>query len=177
MFGVIVPRINDGPTDEQRQALLAVARSATPADLSILEAALTELQSDRPILLTTLPGSNNDKLWSQMVELGWMQAAEPLDVRVLSKVYVINPAASDAIRTFLADNARSAAMTAIINEFRGNIPPMLIDAVHGADGTPGDLAILLAGIVEGTMRRAIKPGLHDEFLREVAKVADAMRSD
>jgi hypothetical protein len=43
-------------------------------------------------------------------------------------------------------------MTAIINKFRRDIPPMLIDAVHGADGTPGDLAILLAGIVEGTMR-------------------------
>jgi hypothetical protein len=58
-----------------------------------------------------------------------------------------------AIRTFFfADNARADAMTAIINKFRRDIPPMLIDAVHGADGTPGDLAILLAGIVEGTMR-------------------------
>ena len=161
--------------DEQRQALVAVARCATPADLSILQAALTELALNRPILLTTMPGSNNDKLWSQMVALGWMQAAPPLDARVLSKVYVINPAAGDAIRTFFADNARADAMTAIINKFRGDIPPLLIDAVHGADGTPGDLAILLAGIVEGTMRRAIKPELHDEFLREVAKVAAAMR--
>lgn len=161
--------------DEQRQALVAVARCATPADLSILHAALTELPSDRPILLTTMPGSNNDRLWSQMAALGWMQAAAPLDARVLSKVYVINPAAGDAIRTFFADNARADAMTAIINKFRGDIPPLLIDAVHGADGTPGDLAILLAGIVEGTMRRAIKPELHDEFLREVAKVAAAMR--
>jgi hypothetical protein len=48
--------------------------------------------------------------------------------------------------------------------------------VRGADGTPADLAILLAGIVESTMRRAIKPELHDEFLREVAKVAEGMRS-
>ncbi len=92
------------------------------------------------------------------------------------KGYVIIPAASDAIGAFLADNARASAMTSIINEFRGSIPRMLIDAVHGADGTPGDLPILLASIVEGTMRRAIKPDLHDEFLREVAKVADAMRS-
>ena len=53
----------------------------------------------------------------------------------------------------------------------------LIDAVHGVDGTPAHLAILLAGVVEGTMRRAIKPELHDEFLREVAKNAEAMRSD
>jgi hypothetical protein len=163
--------------EEQRQALLAVARLATPADLSILQAALTALLPDRPTLLTTAPGSNNDELWSQMAALGWMKATEPLEARVLSKVYVVNPDAGDAIRDFLADNARADAMTAVINEFRGTIPPMLIDAVHRAEGTPGDLAILLAGIVERTMRRAIKPELHDEFLREVARVAEAMRSD
>jgi hypothetical protein len=105
-----------------------------------------------------------------------MNAAEPLDAPVRSKVYVVNPAAQDEIRGFLADNAKAEAMTAIINEFRANIPPVLIDAVRGADGTPSDLAILLASIVESTMRRAIKPELHDEFLREVAKVAEGMRS-
>jgi hypothetical protein len=162
--------------DKQRQTLKAVARTATPADLSILQAALTELSPDRPTMLTTTPGSNNDKLWSEMVALGWMSAAEPLDVPVRSKVYVVNAAAQDEIREFLADTARAEAMTAIINKFRTNIPPMLIDAVRGADGTPSDLAILLAGIVEGTMRRAIKPELHDEFLREVANVAEGMRS-
>jgi hypothetical protein len=162
--------------EEDRQALLAIARSATPADLSILQAALTDLHSDRPTLLTTMPGSNNDKLWSKMVALGWMQAADRLDARIPSNVYVINPAESDAISTFLADNARANAMTSIINEFRASIPPMLIDAVHGANGTPGDLAILLASILDRTMRRAIKPELYDEFLREVARVAGAMRS-
>lgn len=162
--------------DEHKQALQAIARAATPGDLSILQAALTELHPERPTLLTTSPGSNNDKLWSQMVALGWMNAAEPLDVPVSSKVYAVNPAAQDEIRGFLAENARAEAMTAIINKFRADIPPVLIEAVHGVDGTPSDLAILLAGIVEMTMRRAIKPGLHDEFLREVAKVAEKMRS-
>ena len=162
--------------DKQRQALQAVARSATPGDLSILQAALVELSPERPTMLTTTPESNNDRLWSAMVALGWMNAAEPLDAPVRSKVYVVNPAAQDEIRGFLADNAKAEAMTAIINEFRANIPPVLIDAVRGADGTPSDLAILLASIVESTMRRAIKPELHDEFLREVAKVAEGMRS-
>jgi hypothetical protein len=164
-------------SEVEREALLAVARCATPADLSILDAALMHLASDRPTLVTTMPGSNNDKLWSQMAALGWMRPAGRLDPRVISKLYVIDPAAGDAIRAFLADNARAEAMTEIINEFRGKIPSMLIDAVHGVDGTPAHLAILLAGVVEGTMRRAIKPELHDEFLREVAKVAEAMRSN
>jgi hypothetical protein len=163
-------------SDQQRQTLRAAARTATPADLSILQAALAELRPDRPTMLTTTPGSNNDKLWSEMVALGWMSAAAPLDVPVRSKVYVVNPAAQDEIREFLADTARAEAMTAIINEFRANIPPRLIDAVRDVDGTPSDLAILLAGIVESTMRRAIKPELHDEFLREVARVAEGMRS-
>jgi hypothetical protein len=48
--------------------------------------------------------------------------------------------------------------------------------VRGADGTQADLAILLPSKVEGTMRCGIKPKLHDEFLREVAKVSEGMRS-
>jgi hypothetical protein len=92
--------------DKQGQALQAVARSATPADLSILHAALMDLSPERPTMLTTVPGSNNDRLWSEMVALGWMNAADPLDVAVPSKVYVVNPAAQEEIRGFLADNAR-----------------------------------------------------------------------
>jgi hypothetical protein len=166
----------DTMNDAQRQNLRALARAATPADLSILQAALTELSPDRPTLLTTAPGSNNDKLWSEMAALGWMSTADPLDIPVRSNVYRLNQEAQAAIKEFLADTARADAMTAIINKFRADIPPVLIEAVHGVDGTPSDLAILLAGIVEMTMRRAIKPGLHDEFLREVAKVAEKMRS-
>lgn len=145
--------------DEQRQALLAVASSATPADLSILDAALMDLGPVRPALLTTMPGSNNDKLWSQMVAVGWMNEVDPVDSRVLSKLYAINPSAGEDVRAFLADNSRANAMTAALNEFREKVPPMLIGAVHAANGTPSDLAILLAGIVERTMRRAIKPEL------------------
>jgi hypothetical protein len=96
--------------DKQRQALQALARSATPADLSILQAALTELRPERPTLLTTTPGSNNDKLWTEMVALGWMTASDPLDAPVSSKVYVVNPAPQDALREFLAETARSDAM-------------------------------------------------------------------
>lgn len=171
-FGPDTKAVND----QQRQALKAVARAATPADLSILQAALADLRPDPPTLLATTPGSNNDKLWSVMVTLGWMTAGESLDAPVRSRVYVVNPAAANAIRDFLADNARAEAMAALINEYRAKFPPMFIDAVRGADGTPADLAILLASVVESTMRRAIEPELHDEFLREVARAAESLRS-
>jgi hypothetical protein len=162
--------------DEQREALKSIARPMTAGDLSILEAALQDLSPERPTLLTTSPGSNNDKLWSAMIAVGWMSAGEPLDVPVPSKVYVINPEAKQEIGEFLADNARADAMTAILNDLRARIPPMIIDPVRGANGTPADLAIALAAVVESTMRRSIKPELHDEFLREVGRVSEAMRS-
>jgi hypothetical protein len=95
--------------DVQRQTLHTVARAATPADLSILHAALTELSPERPTLLTTVPGSNNDKLWTAMVALGWMTATDPLEVAVPSKVYVVNPAAQDEIKGFLAGNGTALA--------------------------------------------------------------------
>ena len=163
-------------TKEQRQELLALIRVMSAGDLSILQAAIQELGQERPVMVTTTPGSNNDVLWSKMAALGWMSAAEPLDVPVHSKVFVLNTTAKEPISTLLSDNLRAEAMTKIINDLRSDIPAQLIAAVHRVDGTPADLAIMLAGIVESTMRRAIKPELHDDFLREVAKVAEAMRS-
>lgn len=145
------------------------------ADLSILRAALEEPGAQPPILLTTIPGSKNDVLWTAMVAHGWMTCAEPLDVEVASKVFQINAAEKESIRRFLAD-LHSESMTKLVNELRADIPPKLIEAVHRVDGTPADLAIMVAGIVENTMRRALKAHLHDDFLREVARVAEEMRS-
>lgn len=163
-------------SDEQRQALEAIARHMTPADLSILEAALGDLRSEQPTLLTTTPGSNNDRLWSQMTAMGWMKRSDPLEVPADSRLYTINAGAHDEISGFVAENVRKNAVIAAINELRATIPPALIDRVRAADGRPLDLAMMLAGIVEATMRRAIKPELHDEFLKEVARLAQQMRA-
>ncbi len=161
---------------EHKPDFQTLSRAMSAGDLSILQAALEEPDEERPIMVTTIPGSNNDLLWTEMVALGWMSTAEPLDAPVVSKVFLINPTAKEPIRRFLAERSHSESMTKIINDLRADIPPKLIEAVHRVDGTPADLAIMLAGIVESTMRRAIKPELHDEFLREVAKVAEGMRS-
>jgi hypothetical protein len=162
---------------EQKPDLATLGNAVSAADLSILRAALEEPVSEQPVLVTTTPGSKNDLLWTAMVALGWMSHAEPLDVPVPSKVFRINPTAKQSIWEFLAARIHSEAMTKLINDLRAEIAPKLIEAVHRVDGTPADLAIMLAAVVESTMRRAIKPELHDEFLREVAKVAEAMRSN
>src|SRR5271154_4400745 len=88
--------------DSQRQALLALARVETRPDLATLEAALKELGPDRPVQLTTTPGSDNDRLWAQMAALDWMAVRKPLDIAVSSSVYEINPTAEQEIRDFLA---------------------------------------------------------------------------
>lgn len=135
-----------------------------------------ELDGAQPVSMATAVGSNNDRLWTEMAVLGRMTANAPPDLPAGTRGFRINLEAKSVIADFLAKCQHSALMTKIINDLRASVPPWLIDAVHGVDGTPADLAILLGGIVESTMRRAIKPHLHDEFLREVAKVAQQMRS-
>ena len=163
---------NDAP-----ESLMTMGRQMTESDVSTLLAALDELDSEQPVALATSLGSGNDHLWTGMAALGWMSPEAAADMPAGTRAFRINPEARGAIAAFLAKCRHSAAMTQLINDFRASVPPPLIEAVHRVDGTPADLAILLAGIVESTMRRAIKPELHDEFLAEVAKVAQKMRSN
>jgi hypothetical protein len=144
--------------------------------ISTLEAALAEPNPDRTVNLTTTTGSKNDVLWSEMTALGWLIERAPLELVPGSRLYEVSASRRPLIAQFLADLDKNAAMTGVTNELRQDIPYRLIEAVRAVDGTPADLAILVAGIVEMTMRRALKPELHDEFLREVAKVAEGMRS-
>jgi hypothetical protein len=55
---------------ERDEAFLERMRNMSAGDLSILEAALTELGGGEPVMMTTTPGSQNDLLWSQMVTHG-----------------------------------------------------------------------------------------------------------
>lgn len=162
--------------EDRRRELVALGRTMSAADLSILQGALAEPSTDEAVMMTTVAGSKNDVLWSEMTALGWLTEAGVLDAVPGAKLYAMPPTAKPLIAQYLADLDQSASMTRIINELREAIPPRLIDAVRAVDGTPADLAILVAGIVESTMRKALKPELHDEFLREVAKVAEQMRS-
>jgi len=163
--------------DNPSESLMVYGRAMTDAEASNLRAALGELDGTQPVSLATAVGSNNDRLWTEMAALGWMTANDPPELPAGTRAFRINPEAKSAIADFVAKCQHSSSMTRIINDLRASAPPWLIDTVHSVDGTPADLAILLGAIVESTMRRAIKPDLHDEFLREVAKVAHAMRSN
>jgi hypothetical protein len=48
-----------------------------------------------------------------------------------------------------------------------SLPQQIAPRVIAAGGTPSDVAMMLAGVVEGTMRRWIRPELYDEFLKTV----------
>src|SRR4029450_8576536 len=88
-------------TSEKNQALLQMLREMSPADLSILQAVPQDLGGDAPVQLATTPGSNNDRLLSEMAKLGWMTQIQPLETPVQTKVFLVNSAAKDDLEELL----------------------------------------------------------------------------
>lgn len=160
-------------TNDDRIALLARRiRDMSPADRSVLDAML---QSPEPeVNLATTSGSANDQLWSEMAALGWMSIEHDDDLPKSSRLYKVGAAGKAAI-TGLLDEMRRDAMPALFNDLCRQIPPQIAERVIAAGGSPADVALMLAGIVEATMRRWIKPDLHDEFLRAVAERTQDLR--
>jgi hypothetical protein len=141
-------------------------KSMSAADLSILAALPESLKEQETVRLVTIRGSNNDVLWAQMVPLGWMQLDQPLEEYPASSMYTVLPYAREPLEALLLDLKRDE-MPEIFNELRREIPQQIAPRVIAAGGTPSDVAMMLAGIVEGTMRRWIQPELYDEFLQTV----------
>jgi hypothetical protein len=155
--------------DEQQLALLTRMRELSAADLSILEAVVESLGTDESPRLTTIPGSANDRLWSEMTKLGWMSADAPLeDVPMATKVFVVHASAKEPLDALVTEVKRDA-LPKIFSELRREIPLKIAPPVIAAGGAPSDVALMLAGIVEGTMRRWIRLDLHDEFLEAIVK--------
>ena len=61
-------------TDLEIQELLRLMQRASAGDMSILLHA--SRPRDEPVSMATSPGTNNDKLWSEMVKLGWMSVRD-----------------------------------------------------------------------------------------------------
>jgi hypothetical protein len=90
-------------TDAQIEALLNRMRTMSAADISVLHASAHTPDSN----MTTAPGSANEALWSEMVNLGWMIAKEDaLDLpggrRFVMKIYSISPEGLEPILNLLA---------------------------------------------------------------------------
>ena len=153
-------------TPSQIEALKTLMREMSAADLSILEAVPQTLLQEESIMLATIVGSKNDVLWSQMATLNWMKEHEPLDEHPGSKVYVVPREAREPLEALLLDLKRDE-LPKLLNEFRRDIPPLIGPRVIAAGGTPSDLVMMLAGIVQSTMRRFIREDLHEQFLQAV----------
>ena len=153
-------------TQEQLEALKTLMRKMSSADLSILEALPQALREEESVRLATTPGSGNDALWSQMAALNWMKQAEPLEEVPGSRVYVVSREARVPLEALLLDLKRDE-LPKLLGEFRRDIPPLIVPRVIAAGGTPSDVVMMLAGIVQSTMRRYIREGLHEEFLKAV----------
>jgi hypothetical protein len=153
-------------TPSQIESLKKLVREMSAADLSILAAVPQTLQQEENVRLATISGSKNDLLWSQMATLNWMKLDEPLEQHPVSKVYVVSREAREPLEAFLLDLKRDE-LPNLLNEFRRDIPPLIGPRVIAAGGTPSDLVMMLAGIVQSTMRRYIREDLHEEFLQAV----------
>jgi hypothetical protein len=153
-------------TKTQMKPILASLREMNAADRSILEALPENLKEGQPVRLVTMPGSANDQLWSKMVELQWMKLDQPLEEHKTSRVFLVLPEAREAIEELLIELKRDGLPT-LFNELRRTIPPLIGPRVIDSGGTPSDLAMMLAGIVEATMRHWIRDELHEEFLKAV----------
>jgi hypothetical protein len=161
---------------EQTQALLTRMRELSAGDLSILEAVVESLQGEDEVRLTTTPGSANDRLWSEMTVLGWMSADAPLEVPVDTKVFVVHAAAKEPLSSLLLDLRRDA-LPKLFSDLRREIPAKIVPPVVAAGGTPADVSLMLAGIVERTMRKYIKPDLHDAFVDDIVQKVRLLKDE
>ena len=153
-------------TPSQVEALKPLMREMSAADLSILEAVPQTLLQKESVRLVTIPGSKNDLLWSQMATLKWMKQDEPLEEHPESNVYVVPREAREPLEALLLDLKRDE-LPKLLNEFCQDIPPLIGPRVIATGGTPADLVMILAGIVQSTMRRFIREDLHEQFLQSV----------
>jgi hypothetical protein len=79
-------------TQAKMEALLRRMRGMSAADISVLDASAQTPDSN----MTTAPGSPNEALWSEMVELGWItKKADALELPgrapLLMTIYSISP--------------------------------------------------------------------------------------
>jgi hypothetical protein len=153
-------------TRDQLEELKARLKEMSAADQSILAALPQTVNEAEPIRLVTIPGSDNDVLWSQMAALGWMQLGEPLEEHPNSKVFIVLHEAREHIQQLILD-VRRDELPEIFNRLRREIPPLIGPPVIAAGGAPSDVVMMLAGIIDTTMRRWIREELHEEFLRAV----------
>jgi hypothetical protein len=153
-------------TPAEIESLKKLTKEMSPADLSVLEGVLQALQEQESVRLVTISGSKNDALWSEMTALNWMKLDGPIEDHAASKVYIVLREARAPLETFLLDLKRDE-LPKLLDEFRRDIPPLIGPRVIGAGGTPADLVMMLAGIVQSTMRRYVQEDLHEDFLRAV----------
>ena len=153
-------------TETQIERIKAYLKEMSSADLSILRALPESLVQEEKVALATVPGSRNDQLWSQMAEIGWMTRDRPLEEHPASNVYIVGRSAIEPIEALLNELTRDE-LPRLFDQLRQSVPPMIAPPVIAAGGTPSDVVMMLAGIVDATMRRWIKPELHEEFLKAV----------
>jgi len=134
----------------------------------VLEVPTGERYKDTDFQLTTVAGSKNYALWSELAALGWLTALPdpvppPGGESVALRAFAQTPEGKDAIPRLLADYVRerdqlAARISSIHNEHCLPFATALLHKVKEAGGTPNDVMILTALTVE----KVVKTGFPEQ---------------
>ena len=168
-------------TVHQESEILDRMRHMSRADISVLEACVKSPDS----AMTTFPGSPNDVLWTEMMQLGWTDRDEQVaslsdSVSITLRIYKITQQGREPISNLLrimypsqakeSNQDRNAILLKIaplIDEISDEITPRLINTVLNAGGDPSYILMFLAHVTARIMRRSFKPEDQKRALAEL----------
>jgi hypothetical protein len=177
LFGVTMSVLS------RTDALLDRMREMSAADISVLEAAATGPSGAG---LTTMLGSPNDILWTDMERAGWMTSlikelpANGLQLQL--KVFRLEEAGQAPVRDLLERlrpkmppvdgqtvlQRLAPQLDAISNE----MTPRLINTVREAGGNGSHIVIGLSHVIARIVRRTFRPEDQKNVLQDIVKQAE-----
>lgn len=146
-------------------------RRMSAGDISVLRASLETSNSE----MTTMPGSANDSLWSEMVTLGWMSKRTDAVGPIQILLFKVEPAGTEPIRALLQQLARDQAhveeMVTIANNLYDKVIPEIFQSLKARDIPWEDCMTILGGLVSETVSRIFKKEVQEEVLSAITQVA------
>jgi hypothetical protein len=162
-----------------KEMLLRSMLEASPGDRSILEVLVQKLPSSGEHEVMTVAGSANFRLWSQMVEYGWMtrkpDPAIPQAPTVPGARFALTAKGRDELTEFLNEFKRFQAehakyMSDIFNTLCMKFVADVHERVVKAGGTTTDIATLTALTLKLLVKAVYRPESRVNGFDEIANL-------
>ena len=173
------------PANEALEAVYAMMRTMSPADLSVLGEGCRRVADGEEVMLSTASGSPNDLLWAEMARLGWMTPAEDEEPRAFGRRDTAPPvrryqlraegrAPVEALLQAMKPTKPAGAVSrmaelnnGLCKEFAGR----LLAEVRDGGGSPVDLITLTGLLTAHVLRIGVAQAQHERALDEVIATA------